>query len=303
MGKKRHESDKRPAPKPRHGEVAQAQGSTLNSYRLGALPMLESILKRLRLEEFLAERLPTEDPRTKIATATGLLLLLKNLLISREPLYGLGQWAARFVPRWLGLSADELAHLNDDRVGRCLDRLFDADVASLTLSVVTHAASRSSMASSASSERPITLRASDIDASHVACAGASVVSSIQTTVWYAHRNEHIASRNPVWIRSKSSAAPHRISLSIGDSGGFGASGCAACSALSAWSRFRYGLEAFVARLASAICAFWMSRSIASSDRCLPFRLDVRPTARIVVTVLMIAPPVRFRASGPTVSLG
>jgi transposase len=139
MGKERQQRDKRPAPKPRPGEIAQAEGRTLHSYRLGALPMLESILQRLRLEEFLGERLPPEDPRTKIATATGLALLIKNLLVSREPLYGVGEWAARFVPEGLGLAADELVHLNDDRVGRCLDRLFDSDIASLTLSVVTHA--------------------------------------------------------------------------------------------------------------------------------------------------------------------
>ena len=139
MAKKRPQRDDRPAPKARPGEIAQAQGRTLNSYRLGALPVLDRILRRLRLEEFLRDRLPREDPRTKIPTATGLLLLIKNLLVSREPLYGVGQWAARFVPEWLGLTADELVHLNDDRVGRCLDRLFDADIASLTLSVVTHA--------------------------------------------------------------------------------------------------------------------------------------------------------------------
>jgi transposase len=139
MAKKRPRRADRPAPKPRPGEIAQAQGRTLNSYRLGALPMLESILRRLRLEEFLRDRLPREDPRTKIPTATGLLLLIKNLLVSREPLYGVGEWAARFVPRWLGLAADELVHLNDDRVGRCLDRLFDSDIASLTLSLVAHA--------------------------------------------------------------------------------------------------------------------------------------------------------------------
>lgn len=139
MAKRRPQRADRPAPKSRPGEVSQAQGRTLNSYRLGALPMLEQILQRLRLEEFLADRLPTEDPRTKVPTSTGLLLLLKNLLVSREPLYGVGEWAARFVPEWLGLSADELVHLNDDRVGRCLDRLFDSDIPSLTLSVVAHA--------------------------------------------------------------------------------------------------------------------------------------------------------------------
>jgi transposase len=139
MAKKRPPRADRTVAKTRPGEVAQAQGRTLNSYRMGALPVLDRFLQRLRLEEFLRDRLPSEDSRTKIATATGLLLLLKNLLVSREPLYGVGEWAARFVPQWLGLADDELAHLNDDRVGRCLDRLFESDIASLTLSVMTHA--------------------------------------------------------------------------------------------------------------------------------------------------------------------
>jgi hypothetical protein len=80
---------------------------------VGALPILDRFLQRLRLEEFLRHRLPTEDARTKIATATGLILLLKNLLVSREPLYGVGEWAARFVPEWLGLADDDLVHLTD----------------------------------------------------------------------------------------------------------------------------------------------------------------------------------------------
>jgi transposase len=139
MAKKRSPRADRTSARTRPGEVAQAQGRTLQSYRVGALPILECFLRRLRLEEFLRDRLPTEDARTKIAAATGLILLLKNLLVSREPLYGVGEWAARFVPGWLGLGDDDLAHLNDDRVGRCLDRLFDADIASLTLSVMGHA--------------------------------------------------------------------------------------------------------------------------------------------------------------------
>jgi hypothetical protein len=66
-------------------------------------------------------------------------VLVQNLLVSREPLYGVGQWAARHVPGLLGLTPEQLPALNDDRVGRCLDRLFDADIPSLTLAVVTHA--------------------------------------------------------------------------------------------------------------------------------------------------------------------
>jgi transposase len=114
-------------------------GGTLRSYAIGALPILGRFFDRLRLEALLHDHLPREDRRSRIPTATGLLLLLKNLLVSREPLYGLGEWAAGHVPELLGLAPAHLPSLNDDRVGRCLDRLFDADIPSFTLAVVVHA--------------------------------------------------------------------------------------------------------------------------------------------------------------------
>jgi transposase len=123
------------------GETARAKGrrQTLNSRRIAALPILEHFLDRLRLRDFLSDHLPLEDRRSRVPTATALLVLLKNLLISREPLYGLGEWAARHEPDLLGLTVDQWSALNDDRVGRSLDRLFDADIPALTLSVAAHA--------------------------------------------------------------------------------------------------------------------------------------------------------------------
>jgi transposase len=127
------------APRTRLGDTARAAGQTLTSSRIAALPILERVLRRLRLEEILRESLPREDQRSRIPTTTGLLILVKNLLLSREPLYGVGEWAARHVPELLALTPAQLPALNDDRVGRCLDRLFDADVPTLTLAVATHA--------------------------------------------------------------------------------------------------------------------------------------------------------------------
>jgi len=132
-----HPSDGTSPPSP--GETAHAAGRSLTSCRIAALPVLDHLLRRLRIEEFLRDHLPAEDRRSRVATATGLLVLLKNLLSSREPLYGVGEWAARHVPQRLGLTPGQLASLNDDRVGRCLDRLFDADITSLTLNIVAHA--------------------------------------------------------------------------------------------------------------------------------------------------------------------
>jgi transposase len=119
--------------------MAQADGRALNSRKVGALPILDRFLRRLRIAETLRDRLPTEDRRWRVSNTAALLLLARNLLLSREPLYGVGEWAARHEPSLLGLSESQLAALNDDRVGRALDRLFDADVPSLVLDVATHA--------------------------------------------------------------------------------------------------------------------------------------------------------------------
>jgi transposase len=121
------------------GADAHAAGHTLISTRVAALPLIDRFLRRLRLDEFLRGRLPREDRRARVPTAAALLLLLENLLISREPLYGVGEWAARHDPVRLGLTTEQLPTLNDDRVGRALDRLFDADIPSLTLEVVARA--------------------------------------------------------------------------------------------------------------------------------------------------------------------
>jgi transposase len=130
-----------PKPATQVGHHARAAGHHLHSYRVGLLPILNRILERLRLQEFLHAYLPPKDRRCRIDPAIGLLVLLKNLFLCREPLYGVGEWAARHVPELLGLSGPQIASLNDDRIGRCLDRLFQNDSASLVLAVATHAIS------------------------------------------------------------------------------------------------------------------------------------------------------------------
>jgi len=120
------------------GQLARQTGQTLTTHNIGALPLLNRILKRMKLEEFLQEYLPPEDGRTKISTARVLLVLVRNLLVSREPLYGVGEWAARQAPDLLGLSPGQVAKLNDDRCGRAVDKLFACDQPSLVLALVAH---------------------------------------------------------------------------------------------------------------------------------------------------------------------
>jgi hypothetical protein len=128
-----------PLPTPPAGDTAQVAGRTLHSYQLGLLPVINRLLHRLHLEQVLRDYLPPEDRRARLAPAQTLMVLLKNLLLAREPLYGAAAWAARYDPEALGLTPQQIATLNDDRFARALDQLFRGDCSSLALTVATAA--------------------------------------------------------------------------------------------------------------------------------------------------------------------
>lgn len=119
------------------GQRAKSRvGSSVLSHSVGAIPLLMRIMERMQLEPLLRQYVPDKDARTKPCTARVLTLLVCNLLISREPVYGVAEWAGNYAPDLFQLQPDDLPHLNDDRVGRCLDRLFAALDSELVLAVV-----------------------------------------------------------------------------------------------------------------------------------------------------------------------
>ena len=97
---------------------------------LGAMPIIDAYLARLKVADLLGAFVPG-DRRMKLPPAKSLGVLVRNLVLHREPVYALGEWAAPFDPAVLGLNKDRVHLLNDDRVGRALLSLFDADRASL----------------------------------------------------------------------------------------------------------------------------------------------------------------------------
>jgi len=72
----------------------------------------------------------------RLAPGVAVRLVVTNLLVGRQPLYALGEWAAPFAPDLLGLAEGEIDAVNDDRVGRALEALFDADRASLLTELI-----------------------------------------------------------------------------------------------------------------------------------------------------------------------
>src|SRR5450759_1504399 len=65
---------------------------------VGGLPIVNHMLDRLGLPALIAGALPPEDARVKLAPAVAIRLVVTNRVLGREPLYGLGEWAARCDP-------------------------------------------------------------------------------------------------------------------------------------------------------------------------------------------------------------
>src|ERR1700733_12509568 len=105
-------STRRSRPKALPGKFAQADGLELRPYEVGALPLLKRIVERMQLQRILSDHLPKDDSRTELPTVTALLVLFANLLMAREPVYGVGEWAALFPPDLLGLREQDLSRLH-----------------------------------------------------------------------------------------------------------------------------------------------------------------------------------------------
>jgi transposase len=117
----------------------QSRGSArseLVTERLGPLPLLNHFLDRLGVEAVLEKFVPTTDRRASLSHARALGVLLRSIVVEREPIYRQQETVETFAARTFGLSQGEVGALRDDRIGRALDRLFDADRATMATELV-----------------------------------------------------------------------------------------------------------------------------------------------------------------------
>jgi transposase len=113
----------------------------LQSERLGPLPLVNQFIERIGLEDALQRHVPS-DARCAVPHARALGVLLRSLIVEREPIYRQQETVHGFASGMFGIDAQAMEHLSDDRLGRSLDRLFDADRAALLTEVVLTVAER-----------------------------------------------------------------------------------------------------------------------------------------------------------------
>ena len=103
--------------------LAQKPMEALVRKRIGEIPLLQTVIQRLRWREIVLSYLPSHGNETVPAVDT-LLVLVWNIACGRQPLYELPEWVAKLDARLLGHvpegSCEEL--YGDDRFARALDQ-------------------------------------------------------------------------------------------------------------------------------------------------------------------------------------
>jgi len=116
--------------------LAQKPMEALVRKRIGEIPLLQTVIQRLRWREIVLSYLPSHGNETVPAVDT-LLVLVWNIACGRQPLYELPEWVAKLDARLLGHvpegSCEEL--YGDDRFARALDKLYAADRASMVTDI------------------------------------------------------------------------------------------------------------------------------------------------------------------------
>ena len=121
------------------GQECSAADLTLTTERLGPLPLIDHFLSRLGLDARLDRFVPTMDRRVRVPYGKGIGVLLRSILVEKEPIYRQQETVNQFAPECFGLEPKEAESIGDDAIGRALDRLFDADRAALLTDVVVAA--------------------------------------------------------------------------------------------------------------------------------------------------------------------
>ena len=97
----------------------------LVAVEIGPVPLVRHFFDRMQLDELL-ERHGSDRKlgrRSVVSSARALSVMVANVLMSRGPLYAVSGWLQRHIPEQFGLEDREAEAMNDDRIGRALDRL------------------------------------------------------------------------------------------------------------------------------------------------------------------------------------
>jgi len=118
-------------------KMSTANHQKLKKYEIGAVPLVITVIERLGIRRILSDYIH-EHGNSKVSPVDTLILLIVNIILGRDPLYKLEQWVGKYDIQCFKIQKRSIKHLNDDRFGRELDKLYDTDRASMMTEIVVN---------------------------------------------------------------------------------------------------------------------------------------------------------------------
>ena len=100
---------------------------------ISGIPIIHEIARRIGIRDIITKFIPTHG-NEKFPTVDSLIVLLYNLAKGREPLYKINDWVFKHDGRCFEHFPEE--EINDDALGRALDKLYHADRATMMTEIV-----------------------------------------------------------------------------------------------------------------------------------------------------------------------
>lgn len=101
------------------------KGASLTRFIVGAHPVIEQFINLLRVRDTLGTYMPS-DGRMRIDDERVLTILIHNILTTSNPLYEMADWLQPLDAEKLGLSEEDVQYIQDDKMGRALERFYDS---------------------------------------------------------------------------------------------------------------------------------------------------------------------------------
>ena len=108
-----------------HVQPGLRKNHVLKKFVLGAHPIIQHFIEKLRIPEIIGSYIPAEA-RKKVDTENVLCLLIHNFLTSPSPLYEIQDWLKPLDINVLGLRDQESDLIYDERIARALIELYDS---------------------------------------------------------------------------------------------------------------------------------------------------------------------------------
>jgi transposase len=96
----------------------------LRKYFIGAHPIIQTFMERLRVQEIIGSYFQ-QDERLTLSMEQTLGVLIHNILTSPMPMYEIADWLNAIDEESLGLNEDDKEFIQDDRIGKMLDKFYE----------------------------------------------------------------------------------------------------------------------------------------------------------------------------------